>query len=302
MFHHTSPTNFSATFLEKHHHLALYDLLHQIKAYILFPPNCGCMIECQCAALREKVVLSLNTIVFNKALKREEDLETIYTMKILLRIPEDSYFREHIEELYSPRMIKEDLEKKKQENHFKIINQLVWALLRLSQSTYSVYSSYEASLTKAIEFIIGNLPLKITNIRIKGHQRGEKVYTAYFHQYKAVCHFIAAAEWMKEEDRGDKDFLLTLEHSQEKIERFLKLCTFFRNRITQIETPNIKEKTLFLEGPPIPLPTWIQDDGIDLPIEPIPEVVDEIIKSIRGPFKSTEEAKADKLANATAAK
>jgi hypothetical protein len=69
-----SHEDFSPQFLDKHRDLMLYDTWHRIKAFLLFPLNCMCRDRCQCDGLREKVVLSLNMSLYNKAKEALEDL------------------------------------------------------------------------------------------------------------------------------------------------------------------------------------------------------------------------------------
>lgn len=295
--------NLSPEFLEKHHDLVLYDVFHHVKAFLLFPTNCACKDSCRCAQLREEVVRSLNTPLFNRVLKGEEDIEIIYGMKSLLKIPEDSAFRKHHEQAYPLWLTQEKLKEKSEEKSFKNMNQLVWALLRLSYTNYKCYSVFEASLNKAIKMIIGDIPLKTKAVTTQGNEEfyGEKAFGEDFHKCKTILHFIAALEWIKKEDKQNKNFLFDLIQPTDKIERFLRLSQWFGKRIFSIETPNIKEKNLFLDGGPLSLPSWIKDDEINLPIEIVEERVEEIRREMRGPFQSTKEAKEDKLARLQAA-
>jgi len=290
--------NFSPEFLAAHRNLVLYDVFHHVKAFLLFPPNCVCGNSCKCAQLREEVVSSLNTPLFNRVSKEEEDTETIYGIKSLLKIPEDRVIREHHEQAYPLWLTQEKLRAQSEEKSFKNMNQLVWALLRLSHTNKKCYGTLEASLNKAIKIITKELPLKTKAVTIQENDElyGEKAFGDDFHKFKTIFHFIAAFEWMKEENKQNKDFLFDLIQPTDKIERFLKLSQWFGKQIFSIETPNVKGKSLFLDGGPLPLPSWIQDDGIDLPIEIIEERVEEIRRDIRGPFQSTKEEKEDRLA------
>src|ERR1700722_7131269 len=185
--------DFSSAFLEKHHAYVLCDIFHQIKAFLLFPPNCSCAPFCSCEELRENAALSLNTALFNQVLENEDDPDTLYPIRLLLRIPEDSFFREHYEEAYPLWLIMEELQKREAENHFKIVDQLMWTLLRLAQTYEEMYRVPRVSLNEGVEKILGKLPLKAKAAELQKDDRlcGAKGYSLYFNKYKSVCHFIS---------------------------------------------------------------------------------------------------------------
>ena len=138
---------FASEFLAEHHDLILYDAFHRIKAFLLFSPNCSCENSCRCPAWREKIILALNTNLYNKACKTGERSDRLYAMKTLWHIPDDRFFREHYAEAYPIWAIKRKLKARKEE--FRIIDKLVWAFLRFGKTTRSYRAEAEVSLNAA---------------------------------------------------------------------------------------------------------------------------------------------------------
>jgi hypothetical protein len=155
------PPEFTEAFLKEHHDYVLVDAFHRIKAHLLYPLNCRCKKPCRCVDLRERVILSLNVGLYNQVEDRQEDLCTLSVLRCFLQIPEDRFFRRHLNKLYTPDFVQDTFQKKEDAKHFQIIDQLVWALLGL-RVTYetSLFRERRASLREAIEIIIGNAPLK----------------------------------------------------------------------------------------------------------------------------------------------
>ena len=116
---------FSTDFLAEHHHLMLYDVLHHIKAFLLFPLNCFCEDSCQCTEWREKITLALNTHHYNKAYKENEKSERARAMRNLWNIPGNQFFREQYVGAYPIWVIEKELRRRKET--FWFIDQLVWA-------------------------------------------------------------------------------------------------------------------------------------------------------------------------------
>ena len=135
--------------------------MHQIKAFLLFPPNCSCKSICFCKEQREKVVIALNTDLYNQALLNEEDSDLLYAIKVLLKVPDDHWFRENQRELYPLWVFEQEYQKREELYHFKMVDRLVGTLLRLAQ-TYeiSIFRERRASLKEAIERILGQPLLK----------------------------------------------------------------------------------------------------------------------------------------------
>jgi len=258
--------DFSSSFLEEHHEYVLCDVLHQIMAFLLFPLNCSCKPICLCEEEREEVVLSLNIERFNQAEDQgEDDLDTI---RLLLRIPDDRVLRRTRGKAYPLWLIQEELKKREEENHFKIVDRLMWVLLRQGATYQELYKVRKGSLNEAVEMILGKTPLKTKVIELQNpdYLCGEKGYVAYFSKYKSVAHFISALELMRREESQGKKFTLS-KIKPDQIERFLILAHWLRVKFLELETPNSKEKNLFSEEAIIPLPVWVNSNEIHIPIE-----------------------------------
>ncbi|EKE09415.1 MAG: hypothetical protein ACD_16C00183G0002 [uncultured bacterium] len=269
--------NFSSEYLDKHHDLVLYDVFHHIKALLLFPPNCACKDFCQCNDIRARVVLSLNTDLYNKAHKEKEDLDLLHAMKSLLRIPNDHCFREYQADAYPLWLVEQELKKRDAENHFKIVDRLVWALLRLGKSYEVFFGSPEASLNEAIDMILGNNPLKtkVIDLQNADYLCGEKGYAACFKKYKAVCHFIVAFEYIKKKAGQENISFFSLSVPDE-IEHFLSLSHWFQKTLSVLETQNVKENIFFPRGTLLPLPNWVTSDEVDILLEPYQDIIQRI--------------------------
>jgi hypothetical protein len=222
---------FTSDFLTQHHDYVLFDLFHQVKAALLYPLNCSCQSGCECGKLREKIVLSLNVDAYNQAEARQEHPDRLYAIKMLFKIPDDTFFRKHCGEIYPMWLVQETLQKKEANNHFKIVERLVGVLLRLAQ-TYeiSIFREPRASIKEAVELILGKTPLKVKARKQEQEPYlcGEKGYSAQLNTYKTVCHFVAAFQLM---GKGTSCFSLTC---PDKIREFLTLSHWFRKKLLAI--------------------------------------------------------------------
>lgn len=264
---------FSPDFLAQHHDCLLYDAFHQIKAHLLYPLACGCKTLCRCEALRDKIVLSLNTELHTRAEEQQESSDTLYAMRLLLKIPEDSFFKKHYGEAYPLWLIQERFHREETKKDFKIIGHLLWALFRLAK-TYelSIFREPRGSLTEAVKMILGNTPLKTQAKKLEkeAHLCGEKAYGTKLNTYKSVCHFIAAFNLMEEREPS-----FSMPNPQQ-IKEFLNLSHWFREKLLSLQTPNIKDKSLFPEATLLPLPLWITPDEVHTPIDPFEDKLLEI--------------------------
>lgn len=256
--------NFSPQFLAGYHDITLYDAFNKIKAFLLYPLNCDCAKPCSCESWRSKIVLSLNVHLYNKIANEGKSADTLLAIKSLLRIPEDHHFRELYNNAYPLWLIEENFKRREEENQFKMVYELVWTLLRLSK-TYelSYFKERKASINEALEYLLGNKPLKTQAPRSVSYRGGEKAYAKRFNDYKSVCHFIAAFEYLKL-----SPFYL---EEPDQIEKFLKSACWFRERLFPLKNPNVKDKVLFGEETLLSLPPWITSQGIDVPVEPFEE-------------------------------
>lgn len=272
---------FSSEFLDKHHDLVLYDIFHRIKAFILFPLNCPCDKPCQCSQWREKIVLTLSTHQYTEA-QRFENAERLAAMKALYQIPEDHSFRALHTQAYPLWLIEKEWQKKEEKNHFKMIDQLVWALLQLGKAYMVCFLPPEVGLAEAIKMILGGLPVgaKSANSTKTVRFGGEKKYDELFKRYQSVCHFIAAFEYCKRETlHGERLFMSSPYPSLDLIERFLSVAHWFRKSLLFLVRPNFKNKIFLTEKDLCSLPPWIQSKGLHIPIEPFKRRLKEIVLS-----------------------
>lgn len=267
---------FFSDFLAQHHDLLLYDVFHQIKSSLLYPPNCRCKGDCGCDALRAKIVLSLNLDLYNKAEERQENPDLLHKMKFLFKIPDDHVLRRNHGQSYPLWLIEQEWQAK--ETSFRIVARLVETLLRLGL-TYevSIFRERRASLNEAIELILGKTPLK-TKARKQEKEPylcGEKGYGIYFNAYKSICHFITAFTFLEENSP-----LFKL-NTPEQIKEFFSLAQWIRQELLYLQTPNVKGKSLFSEETLLPLPSWVTINDIDLALDPFEDKLQEINAQIR---------------------
>jgi hypothetical protein len=268
-----NPTGFSSEFLANHHPILLQETFNRIKAFLLYPPTCACTSLCHCQEKREQVILSLNTDLYNSIEETREHLD-LYALRLFLKIPEDSVFRKCHGDAYPLWLIHEGFMKKHKAQHFKSVDQLVWTLLKLGHANSSPIFGLQTSLRRAIEELLGPLPLKKKREEsLKTEQIcGEKAYIGRFHTYKSVCHFIIAYRILKEElghETWTEDFFFL--QKPEHIERFLQISYALREDFLSLRTNNAKEKFLFSEDLLLPLPSWINDESIEALSNPLEE-------------------------------
>ena len=91
-----------------------------------------------------------------------------------------------------------------------------------------------------------------------------------------MFHFIAALEVCKKELPGWEDMFKYIcppseyvnAHSpMEYIERFLSIAHWVRERLVLLERDNVKDKVFLSEENLCPLPSWVQSNDIDFPLE-----------------------------------
>jgi hypothetical protein len=260
-----TPPEITEAFLAEHHDYVMVDVFHRIKARLLYP--CGCRKPCGCEDLRARVVLTLNIGLYNQIEDCHQDQSLLSALKHFLQIPDDRFLRRHLERIYAPDFIVGEFQKKEAANHFRIVDRLVWALLRLG-ATYKKARYYRkpfTSLNEAVGIILGAGPLK--SKRGEGKEAylcGEKGYIAHFKTYKAVCHFIAAFKIV--DPAGEYLGFGLTEGAQ--ILRFFQYAHKLKTELMALELRHRKEKNLFTQGSLIPLPDWVESDDIDITIEP----------------------------------
>jgi hypothetical protein len=66
---------------------------HHIKAFLLYPLNCDCEGGYHCESIRDKIVLSLNMELLTQAQARQDHPDQITAMKMIFKIPDESYFK-----------------------------------------------------------------------------------------------------------------------------------------------------------------------------------------------------------------
>jgi hypothetical protein len=268
---------FSSSFLSQHHDIILYNTLHQIIAFLLFPTNGPSNIRYRYEELREKVILSLNVELFNRAEKEEKDQERLYTIRCILRIPEDIFFPRLSIESYPLWIIKEDFQKIDEGNYFRNIEKFVWALLRSDKTKEAYLSKKSHVITEKEkgEMSLGKSLLKTNVIKFQRKDRltHERTFEKHFETYKPFCHFIAAYECMRREKQQGWQFSL---NQPNQIQRFLNISHWFRKNLLSLKTPGVNEKVLFSEEDLVSLPTWVQGDEVDIPIEPGDNEIHEI--------------------------
>ncbi len=63
---------------------------------------------------------------------------------------------------------------------------------------------------------------------------------------------------------------------QNEIEWFLRLSHWVRQNLLGLQTPNVKATSIFSEELLVPLPSWVNSEGLDVPIAPFEEKLQEI--------------------------
>jgi hypothetical protein len=190
-------------------------------------------------------------------------------MRHLLRIPEDSFLNRHCTQLYPLWLIEENFQK--QDQNFKIVDRLVWTLLRLVESYAACgFGDPCTSLKEALDVVLGKLPLQ--SKQKADYLCGEKEYRKQFNAYMPVCHFIAAYEFIKREN----DQIAVFPAPSDLVEKFFNVSHCLQTRLLPIKTPNVKEGSLFSKKALLPLPEYLKGGEIEIPIEPFNEKLQEI--------------------------
>ncbi len=267
----------SEDFLTQHHNLVLYDVFHRVVAFLLYPPRCSCEKDhCQCDSIRAKITLSLNLDFYNKLQERNEDSEFLTAARLLLKIPEMSYFQKHYTNAYPSWLIDKDFSR--EEKNFNHVDHLAWTLLRLFKThQLSIFREPKTSINESLEVIFGKTPVKTKRKKDLKEKDlgGQHAHKKQFKRYKAVSHFIVALQFIKKEN-GQGEPLLFSWNQPDRIDRFLRLSHWFRQKFLLLQTPNTKKKGVFLEEEILPLPSWVNSEGIDIPIEPFEKKLEEI--------------------------
>lgn len=193
-----------------------------------------------------------------------------------MQIPPDSYFRENWNQAYPLWLLEKEWSEKEVKKHFRIIERLVWSLLRLGATYHSCIGERRASLNEAIDVIVGNSPVK--SQQNPDYLCGEKAYASHFKHYKSVCHFIATFEYIKSEDSQLQSLLQLTGTSC--IERFLNLSTWFRRELLLLTTPNVKDNCFLKATELIELPEFLALKPTHLAIETIPEREEDLLKLV----------------------
>ncbi|OJW52789.1 MAG: hypothetical protein BGO67_10420 [Alphaproteobacteria bacterium 41-28] len=267
---------FSSMFLAEYHDTVLYDVLHQIVAFLLFPINCSCKTLCQCDDFRERVILTLNVTLYINDEKAKKSPAFLNNIRFLLRIPEPKHFRENFHKAYPLWLIKEDFRIRDKDNYFKGIESFVWKLLRSDNTDETLPFRKSSAIAKEEknETVLLRRPLKTNVIKFqkKDDSTSGKISEKRFDTYKSICHFIAAYEFMKREKGQEWQFSL---NQPDQVQRFLDIAYWFRKSLLSLKTGGDKENILFSEEDLVPLPAWVQDNEIDIPIEPFDNKVHE---------------------------
>ena len=271
------PKKFSPEFLDQYHELVVYDVFHRIKVFLLFPHDCACETNCRCEEWRKKAILALNTNLYNKARQQGEKLSRLKAMKELWRMPEAHLFQGLYANSYPIWAIEKELKAREENDHFNVLDQLVWTFLRLGKTTTAYLGTPEVSVNEVFH-ILKKPPSGATKEQLKEDERrcGKKKYEDLWKQYQYVCHFIAALALWEKEVTGGKRLFSDPYPSLEQIKRFLSLAHWFRQKLLALKRPNVKESVFLLEENLCPLPPWVQSEGIDFPIDPDQEKIREV--------------------------
>jgi hypothetical protein len=244
------------------------DILHQAITFIFFPS----LEDNQ--AQREQMSFSLNLSFIQQLEAQGSNSNKIDTARTLMRIPPDSYFRENWNQAYPLWLLKKEWSEKEVKKHFRIIDRLVWSVLRLGATYHSCIGERRASLNEALEVINGSSPVKSQHNM--DYLCGEKAYASHFKHYKPVCHFIAAFEYLKSED-SQLQSLLQLTNLA-CIERFLSLSALFCSELLLLTTPNVKGNCFLNATELIELPEFLVLKPTHLSIEKIPGKEKDLLK------------------------
>ena len=232
--------HFSAAFLEQHRDVVLQSAYYHLKALLLYP--CGCKEACACDAQRQNIVLTLNVEAYNVAEREGTPPDHLRALRLILDLPSDGELRRHFPNAYPLWLIEQGLQDRA--TAFKAVGQLVWTLLRLGRTHELLLREKQASLRQALEFILGDKPLKgLRQTSETPSLGGEKAYQRYFATYRPVCYLAATWEAL----------------SGTNIEQLFKQAAFVRRELLLVRAPNVAAKMMFREDDLVPLPHWLQD-------------------------------------------
>jgi hypothetical protein len=208
---------------------------------------------------RERTCLSLNIDFYNKAFQRGEDRDRQRAIKMILALPEEGELRMRFPEAYPLWLMEEKFLEKA--TAFQAIARLAWTLIRLAHSYPQPFVLFRsASMREALRYLLGEAPLKPSER--KQYLGGEKAYTRHFKTYRSVCHFVTAAEKLREEGENPWDL-----QEAASIERFLGMAAFAGNNLLSISAPHQFAVELFPPNPFLPLPSWVKE--VEREIQPI---------------------------------
>jgi len=246
-------------------------------AFLLFPFKCSCKTPCRCVGFRESAIISLNTKLFNKAEKENKDADFLRDIRFLLRIPEDHFYITLCVEGYPLWMIKKDFKKIDEENYFRNIERFVWTLLRFDKTHEALPFRESDTIMKEeprdVNFEKKTLKTNVIQFQKRGYLTDEKTFLEHFDTYKSVCHFIAAYEFMKRKKQQGWQFSL---NKPNQIQRFLNISHWFRKKLLSLNISSNKVNISFSEEDLVSLPSWIQGNEIDIPVEPFDNKIHEM--------------------------
>ena len=265
-------TKFSEEYLSKYHSIVFLDVFHKIKSFILYPPGDETPESPHTEELRKQIVLSQNLNALATAKAQGKSSDEVEALNYIMALPEDGYFKAHWQTAYPIWLIEQEIQERAAQNHFSMIYQLVWTLIRLGKThQVSFFKEYRASMKEALEIILGDMPLKSKQTGVKRSLGGEKAYRKQLNAYKSVCHFIAAFDHLKQGGVTQSPSPFSLD-SPSQIETFLQASCWFRHALLILKTPNIKDSSPFSEDILIPLPNWVESGESLIEVEPIDEV------------------------------
>jgi hypothetical protein len=281
MIYRESYSRLSSEFLQKHRDVISHDVFHHVLAYLLFSADCRCKDGCRCEDFHQKAILSMGMAFYHKAQKEQASSLQLDVIKLILNLPDSTYLAEHYEECYPLWLINEELKARIKDNSFKMVDNLGWTMLEMSMAYYKRFRERRASLTEALRLTLGENPLKSGDKR-KKYLAGDKTLSKTFNQYKPVCHFILAFEYMRrgerfidEEDWSHENANFSID-TTDQIERFLSLSLWFRRELRELIRPNVKDPALFPESKLVSLPDWVTCDGIEIIVKPHAQKLREI--------------------------
>jgi hypothetical protein len=192
------------------------------------------------------------------------DVETANLLRLILNIPEESYFFRNWGKGYSLAFIREKQDL--QARAYQAAGEVVWALLRLVRTHELKTGERRAGLHEALSKIVGTVPLKSPGLSETNALFGEKAYAKHFKTYKALSPFLGALEMRRQKVR-QMDW--TQLHA-ETIKNLLGCAKSLRAQLLSLRTPNVKKKNrMFVDEDLCTFPAWIP--AIEASVPPFPE-------------------------------